>query len=261
MTVFFHELRRGRLSLIVWTAALSFMLVVCVAIYPEMSSQMNEISEMFANMGSFSEAFGIDKINFGDFLGYFAIECGNTLGIGGAIFAAILGTSALAKEERDGTAELLLTHPVSRGRVLAEKLAAAIVQLLILDLAVFAACSLCIFIIGEKVSMGTVALLFLSYFLMKVEIGVITFAISAFVRRGGLGIGIGVAIGFYFLNILSNITEDVEFLKYITPFGYADGTDIVSSNSLNCVYLAIGAALCIASVAIAYFKYTKKDIS
>ena len=42
MTVFKHELKRGKLSLIIWTAIISFMLAVCVLIYPEMSKQMNE---------------------------------------------------------------------------------------------------------------------------------------------------------------------------------------------------------------------------
>ena len=50
MTLFFHELKRGRLSLAVWTVAIAFMLGVCVIIYPEMSSQMGDISEMFADM-------------------------------------------------------------------------------------------------------------------------------------------------------------------------------------------------------------------
>ena len=96
MTLFFHELKRGRLSLAIWSVAIAFMLGVCVIIYPEMSSQMGDISEMFADMGSFSAAFGMDQINFGEFMGYFGIECGNVLGLGGAFFAAILGISALA---------------------------------------------------------------------------------------------------------------------------------------------------------------------
>ena len=68
MTVFKHEMKRGKLSLIIWTAIIAFMLAVCVFIYPEMSTQMNEISDMFANMGSFSSAFGLDQLNFGEFI-------------------------------------------------------------------------------------------------------------------------------------------------------------------------------------------------
>ena len=100
MTIVKHELRRGKTALIIWTAAISFMLALCVMIYPEMSTQMGDISAMFADMGSFSAAFGMDRINFGEFIGFFGVECGNVLGLGGAFFAALIGISALAKEEK-----------------------------------------------------------------------------------------------------------------------------------------------------------------
>ena len=134
MTVFLHELRMNRIALIIWSGAIAFMLGVCVLIYPEMSAQMGDLGAMFSEMGAFSDAFGMDQLNFGEFLGYFAIECGNVLGLGGALFAATLGSSALAKEEREHTAEFLLTHPVSRTQVLTEKLFAVLTQVLILNL-------------------------------------------------------------------------------------------------------------------------------
>ena len=121
MTIFKHEIRQGRNSLIIWTSVIAFMLGVCILIYPEMSKQMDGISEAFANMGGFSAAFGMDKINFGEFIGFFGIECGNILGLGGAFFAALTGISSLSKEEREHTAEFLLTHPVSRQSVVAQK--------------------------------------------------------------------------------------------------------------------------------------------
>ena len=120
MTVCWHELKRGRTSLIIWSAAVSFVLGICVWIYPEISAQMEDVSAMFAGMGSFSQAFGMDQINFGEFIGFFCVECGNILGLGGTFFAAILGSSALAREEKEKTAEFLLTHPVSRRRVLTD---------------------------------------------------------------------------------------------------------------------------------------------
>ena len=86
MTLVLHELRRNKIFLAVWTGVISFMLGVCVMIYPEMSSQMGEMTDMFANMGSFTEAFGMDKLNFGEFMGYFGIECGNVLGDCASLF-------------------------------------------------------------------------------------------------------------------------------------------------------------------------------
>ena len=261
MTVFKHELRQGRSALIIWTAAISFMLGVCIVIYPEMSTQMGDISAMFADMGSFSQAFGMDRINFGEFLGFFGVECGNVLGLGGAFFAALLGISALAKEEKEHTAEFLLTHPVSRTRVITEKLCAVIVQIVIMNLAVIAVTALSALIIGEEADIKTFALLFLSFFLMQLEVAAVTFGISAFLRRGSLGIGLGLAAVFYFMNIVANLIDETKFLKYITPFGYTESADIIADGALNGGYLAVGMALAAIGVILAFWKYGRKDIS
>lgn len=261
MTIFKHELKQGRISLILWTAIIAFMLGICVLIYPEMAGQMDELSGMFADMGSFSAAFGMDQVNFGEFTGFFGVECGNVLGLGGAFFAALLGISALAREEKEQTAEFLLTHPVSRRRVVGEKLLGVLAQLVILNAAVILVTILTTLAIGESPELKTMVLLFLSYFLLQLEIAAICFGFSAFIRRGGLGIGLGLAALCYFLNILANLTEDAAFLKYITPFGYAEGTDIISAGSLELKYLAVGLLLTLLGVAAAFWQYTRKDIA
>ena len=260
MALFFHELRQNRLSLIIWSAILSFVIAISVFIYPEMSSQMNEINDMFAQMGSFSDAFGMNELNFGEFIGYFGVECGNSLGLGAAFFAAILGVSALAKEQKDGTAEFLLTHPISRASVVTQKLLALIAELLILNTAVFAVSVGSAAIIGETSDIPKMALILLAQFLTQFEIAAVTFCVSAFIRRGGLGIGLGVAAVFYFLNILANIDDSVEFLKYLTPFSFADSAYIIENTALDPAYLAVGALVSAAAIATAFLKYTKKDI-
>lgn len=260
MTVFFHELKRGRISLLIWSAAIAFMLAICVIIYPEMKSQMGDISAMFADMGSFSEAFGMDKINFGSFTGFFGVECGNVLGLGGAFFAAIIGISALSKEEKEHTAEFLLTHPVSRTAVIAQKLFAVFAQITILNIAVAAITAVSIVAIGEDADVKTVFLLFLSYFILQIEITAITFGISAFIKGNGLGIGLGIAVVFYFLNIIANLTENTEFLKYLTPFSYTEGSDIISSGKIEIKYLSVGLLFTALGITAAFIKYRKKDI-
>ncbi|MBR2431561.1 MAG: DUF2705 family protein [Clostridia bacterium] len=261
MTLFLHELRTNRIALIIWSAAISFMIGVCVIIYPEMSSQMGDISAMFADMGAFSDAFGMDKLNFGEFMGYFGVECGNTLGLGGALFAAILGSGALAKEETGHTAEFLLTHPISRTKIITSKLLSSAVQILILNVAVIAVTVICTLTVGVEADAGAMALLFLAYFLLQLEIMAITFALSAFMRGGELGVGLGIVFGMYFLNILANLTEDLKFIKFITPYGYADGAHIVPEKTLEIKYLAVGTVMAVAGIVIAYWKYRKKDIS
>ncbi len=261
MTLLAHELRRGRTALIVWTAVIAGMLGLCVLIYPQMADQMQDISGMFANMGSFSAAFGMDQINFGEFTGYFGVECGNVLGLGGAFFAALLGVSALAGEEKEHTAEFLLTHPISRQKVLVQKFCAVAVQIVILNAAALAVSLLSALAVGETPEWKPFFLLFLAYLLMQLEIGAVCFGISSAIRGGSLGIGIGLAAMLYFLNILANLTEELEVLKYITPFGYAEGADIVANERLEPAYLAVGMALGVLGLVFAWFWYRRKDIA
>lgn len=261
MTLWKQELKAGRVFLAVWAAAVAFLMAVCILIYPEMENQMEAISGMFSQMGGFSQAFGMDRISFGEFLGFFGVECGNVLGLGGALFAALIGIQALAKEEKEHTAEFLLTHPVSRTRVVFEKLLAVFSQVFLLNAAVLLVTILSVLFVGESPDGKTMALLFLAYFLLQLETAALCFGISAFLRQGGPGLGLGIAALFYFLNLIANLTTKAKFLKYITPFGYAESADIIANGRLSGGYLAVGLFLGLAGVATAFWQYGRKDIA
>ncbi len=260
MTLFWHELKRARLSLVVWTAVIAFMLALTVAIYPQMAQQMDEVTKAFSEMGAFSQAFGMDKLNFGELTDYFCVECGNVLGLGGAIFAAIAGAAALAREEREHTAEFLCTHPVSRVRIAVTKLLSVYAQVILMNAVVAAVTTLSILAIGEKADGKTIALTFVAYLILQLEIAAVGFFFSAFAPRGSMGIGIGVAFGFYFMNILSNLSEDAEFLRYLTPFALAEGSAIRTEGALNGGYLAVIAGVALVAVILGIARFAKKDL-
>ena len=260
MTLFLHEWKRGRLALLIWSLAVSFMLFISILIYPEMTSQMGEMGDMFSEMGSFSDAFGLDSINFAEFGGYFAIEFGNTVGLAGGLFAAILGMAALADEERNHTAEFLLTHPVSRNKIVTQKLLALLARIVTFDLVIAAFSALGILVIGETPDVGKVALVFLASLLLQIEIASISFGLSAFIRRGGVAIGLGISLGFYFLQILSNLAEELEFITYLTPYGFADATVIISEGKIEGWGLLVGLFLTALGVVAAFWQYNRKDI-
>lgn len=260
MTLLKHELKQNRLNLIIWTAAISFFLIICVFMFPEMKGEMEDVSDMFSSMGSFTAAFGLDRLNFGEFLGFYGVECGNILGIGGAFFAALLGISALAKEEKAKTADFLLTHPVSRKRIITGKLCAVFLQIILMNLVILLCTVLSVSCIGESPDRKILLLFHLSYFILQIEIASVCFGISAFIRSGSLGIGLGLAALLYFLNIISNISDSAKFLKYITPFGYTECADISEKASLNGTYVGIGLTITAVSVAASYIRYCRKDI-
>ena len=255
-----HELRQGRTALLVWAAAISFLMAVCVLLYPEMEGDMGELGDMFSSMGSFSEAFGMDQVNFGTLEGFYAVECGNILGLGGAFYAALCAVTMLEKEERGHTAEFLLAHPISRRRILLEKLAASLAQVALLNGAVLAVSLAALAGIGNEVPWKGILLVHLAYFLLQAELVGVCFGISAFLRRGGMGIGLGIAAVLYFLQIIANLSQEAGFLKYITPFGYADGTKIVADGRRDLGLVALGMLYGLLGALAADWEYGRKDI-
>lgn len=260
MTLVRHELKQGRNAFLIWTAAIGGLLAVCVFLFPEMKGEMEGVSDIFSSMGSFTAAFGMDRLNFGTLTGFYAVECGNVLGLGGAFFASLCGAGILSKEEKERTAEFLLAHPVSRRRIITEKLAAVLVQVTAMNLIIYAVSVGAIAAVGEAVPWKEINLLHLAYYLLQLELAGICFGISAFMRKGTVGTGLGIAAVMYFLNLIANIAESAEFLKYITPFGFCEGADIVANGSLDGKLVVIGMAVGLIGVTAAYVKYGGKDI-
>lgn len=260
MIIVKHELRQGRTAFFIWTLSIAFLMAVCIFLFPEMKGEMDGINDMFSSMGSFTAAFGMDRLNFGTLIGFYGVECGNIVGLGGAFFASFCAVSMLSKEEKDRTAEFLLTHPISRKRIVTEKLIAVLIQITVMNLIVYAFSLGCIAAIGEDIPWKELNLMHLAYYLLQIELGGICFGISAFMRKGSVGAGLGIATGMYFLNLIANITESADFLKYITPFGYAEGADIVTNGSLDGRMVALGLTLGVVGIVLSYIHYCKKDV-
>lgn len=259
-TLIKHELRCGKAAFLVWTAAIAFLMAICIFLYPEMKGEMDQLDQTFSSMGAFTAAFGMDQLSFGSLTGFYAIECGNILGLGGSFFAALLAISALAKEEKDHTAEFLLTHPVRRENVVTQKFCAVLLQIILMNLLVLAVALASIAAVGETVPWRHLLLLHLAYLLLQIELAAVCLGISAFLRRGGLGIGLGLAAAMYFLNLIANISSQAEFLRYITPFAYTEGADIVAESSLDTPLVLLGMVYGLLGLAAAYIQYSRKDI-
>lgn len=260
MTLIRHELKRSWKSTTIWTCAIGAFIVICLFMYPEMKSQTDSISSLFSSMGAFSSAFGLDILDYGSLKGFYGIECGNILGLGGALFAALAGIAALAGEEKEGTAEFLLTHPLSRTEIVTKKLIAIMIQITALNVVVYLLAVGSMAAVGEAVPWKEVSLLHLAFFLLQAEIACVCFGISACLWRGGIGIGLGLAIALYFINILANLTKGADVLKYLTPFGYADGSDIITHGAINGTRLLAGLGFAACGLVLAYIRYNRKDI-
>lgn len=260
MTIFKKELRAGRVSFAAWAVIIGGLMAICVGLYPSMSDSMGDISGLFANMGDFSAAFGLDKLQYGSMLGFYGVECGNILGLGGALYAALTAVNLLAGEEGGHTAEFLLTHPVSRLRVCLEKLLALAVLVVGLNLVCLACGAGSILFIGEDADWNDLLRYHAALLLMQMEVGGLCFGLSAFLRRGGAGLGMGFAALLYFLGLFLNLDQGLDWLRFFTPYYYADAARIFAGEALTGPALS-GIALGVLGIVLGLWQYQRKDIA
>ena len=260
MTIFRKELRAGAVSFLVWSAVVGGLMAVCVGLYPSMAGSMEDMSALFAGMGDFSAAFGLDKLQFGSIMGFYGTECGNILGLGGAFYAAVTAMGLLAGEEGGHTAEFLLTHPVSRLRVAVGKLAALVVLVAGLNLVCFVCGAGGILAIGEDANWNDLLRYHRALLLMQLEIGAVCFGLSAALRRGGLGLAMGLTALLYFAGLLVNLDQGLDWLRFVTPYYYADAARIFAGDLLAGPVLA-GCGLTALGAGFGLIWYQRKDIS
>ena len=258
MTVIRNAIRRNMKSTLVWSFSIAAMIFMVTLMYPEMKSQMDSVTSMFASMGSFSAAFGLDRLSFGSIEGFFAIECGTMMLLGSSFFAAITAMSSLAGEEKDKSSEFLLTLPLSRVRIALEKLLALFVLLTLMTLLCCAVSIAGIMLTGENIDIGLLISFFVSYYLCDAAVILLTSALSAVVKTG-LGLPLGLVLVLYFLNLAANISDKASFFKYITPFSFTEGSDLIAEG-LSWKYMVIPMIFSLLSYVLALVYYTRKDI-
>ena len=98
-----HEWKQIFRSLLIWSLAVGAMGMLCICLYASMTEDMAELSESFSNMGAFSDAFGMSTLGIGTIAGYFATEVGVVHSLGSSMFAAIMASTILSKEEEGHT--------------------------------------------------------------------------------------------------------------------------------------------------------------
>lgn len=245
MTVFKREFIKNFKALLIWTLAMTGMLALMLVQYKAMGSGMDSSSYT----DGFKNAMGMDKVDTNSFLGYYAIKASVMITLFGGIYAAILGSSLIIKDES------LLARPVSRSRIVAERILAAAANILILDLAI-----LVTILSIEKDNI--VYWILLGHFLLHMVFAAVGF-LTATVKirsKAPMMIPIGVVLATYVLTLLYGLSDKMEFAKYLTPFYYTDVKDIIIENTLNTANLLAVCGMILMLVAAGYLVYTKKDM-
>lgn len=234
--VYLRWLRDRRRSTIVWSLSIAAVTVVTAAFYPSLRDAMSDGSSQSSAMQSMlGLGEGIDPSSPVGFL--WSLNYSNQLPWLLMALGIALGTAAIAGDEAEGTLEYLLSKPVNRTEVILARFAGMITILVIASIvnlvAIWATAPL--FELGDAVTTtapdGTTvtqpAVTFGDLFVgglaaMAVAIGsgAVAFLVGAATGKRGLTLGIatGYAVAGYVLYTLSNVTGDMDFLTWLSPW-------------------------------------------
>ena len=260
MNVFKREIKAGIKSFLVWTISVSAFISVCVFMFPQMEGKMDSVSDIFASMGAFSSAFGMDRLGLGSLIGFYSVECGTIMSLGATLYAAMVGSQMVGKEEKGRTAEFLFSMPIKREKVMVEKYLALTILMVAFHIICFGVSLLSIILIKEEIPMEELLLLHTSYLVITLFIATICFSFSTINSMSNIGTGMGLVLFFCFFNIMANITEKADWMKYLTPFSFTDGADIVLDKKLDMKYISIWLVISLLSLIYGFWNYRRRDL-
>ena len=262
MNVFIQELRFHRKTVLIWNVSLVLTLILMLLIYPAVMSEKASYEAILASLPpGLLEAFSIDFETFMSFNGFFGYTYTYIL-IALGVFAMNLGLSALGKEVSRKTADFLMTRPISRQRLLTEKIMAGITLLILTNIILILTIWGMTLVLGvEDSDMGVTLLIILGGFIVQIIFYVlgILVGISRKRIRYITSLSLSFVFTFYILAMVSQVVKK-EYLFYLTPFRYFDFNQIIISKGFELKYIAVAAGVIIISLASSYITLKKKEI-
>ena len=256
-----HEWKMNFKSLVIWTLCVGLCCSGCILLFESVAESMKEMGQMFAQLGNFSAAFGMDKVSIATITGYYATEISIIFLLGAAMFAAMSGAVLLSKEEEGHTMEFLHTMPVSRTYIYLWKYVALIVLILVFNVVCVGLDMVAFIAIGEEMGMAEYVEYHVLALVMQIEIGSICYLISSVCKRKQIGPALGLAVLFYLMDIMCNIVPDLEFLKFFTPFYYANAAQIYSGGDSRIGFMMLGLIVAVMVAIAGGIVYRKRDMA
>ena len=260
-TVFLKELRLGLKGFLIWSLSVGILGLACILLYSSMEGDMKQMADAFSNMGAFSDAFGMSTLSIATLKGYFATEVGAVHGLGSAMFASILAIGILSKEEEGHSGEFLLSLPVSRRGIVAAKGLSVLILLFAFTVICGALYALGFRILGEELPTGEFLSFMSRQLLMNLEIGSICFVLSSMSGKNRTGLGLALAMIFYFYDVIGRVVPDVKDYLFLGPYSYANASEIFSGADLEIKAVVMACIVILLCGCFSFFIYDRRDLA
>jgi len=263
VTIFKQEFKMNLRSVITWSVSVTVLLLLFVSLFSSFAKDAALLNDM---MSRFPEellaAFGMTGVDLSTILGYFSLAF-LFVQVCLAIQAANYGFSLVSIEEREWTADFLLTKPVGRPQILTSKLLAVLGSLAITDLVVWVASFVFISLFKGDATYdpGLLALLLLSIVPFQLFFLAVGLVISLLVKRirSVTPYAMGLAFGMYVLSAFGDLLGDVA-LEKVTPFKHFDASYIIQHQGYDLPLVLISVAVIVVSLVGSYLLYARRDI-
>lgn len=262
MNILIRELKANLKSLVIWSVIITLLIMIAVAKFSAYAGNPELLAMLDSMPPAVLDALNMRAFNLTTVSGLYGIMF-VYFGLMGAVAAAMWGSDIISKEERDKTVEFLLVLPVSRSKVVTAKTLAALVNCIAFVLITWAVSLLAVrsynpdrtFYDFLRLEMGAMFIIELIFLAIGLLLGC---AIKQNKRSGSIAVAIILAT--YFITVLSTMQEELDFLKYFTPFRYFDAGELFHSGEMEGVYLLLSLAIISFSLAAAYLAYNRRDL-
>ena len=262
MNIFVRELKANLKSLVIWSVILILLITIGVSKFAAFAGNPDMLAMLDAMPPAVLDAMNMRAFNLTTLSGFYGVMF-IYFGLMGAIAAAMWGSDIISKEERDKTVEFALVLPVSRSRVVSAKALAALFYCIAFVLITWVVSLVAVrqydpepaffdFLALEMGAMFAIELIFLA-------VGLLLGSAMKRYRRSS-STAIAIILVTYFISILSVMQENLDTLKYFTPFRYFDAGELFRSGQMEGTYLLLSAAIILACVAGAYWTYNRRDL-
>jgi len=263
MNIFKLEFKEKIKSSLIWSVSMFILIYAFMSFFQTFAGNAEGMTLMLENYPEeLLKAFGMSSVDLSTIAGYFTMTMLFTQ-ICLAIQASNYGFSILSIEERERTADFLLTKPIKRRKIFISKLLSAFIALTITNAVVWGSTLLFVEIFNEGqvydinvfIKMLSTIVLFQLYFL---GIGMV---ISVLVKkvRSVLSFSMALSFGMYMISALGSIIgEDV--LAYITPYKYFEPSYLIINGKYDSKMIIVCSVIIIVSIIASYILYIKRNI-
>ena len=176
-------------------------------------------------------------------------------------YSGILGSNILLKEESDKTIEYLNSVPVTRKNIVLNKILCGLLYI-ILMIAIIGIFNFIGLSLSREFDRKSYILLSITPIFSSIVIFAICLFLSTFTHKTKktLGISLGIVFANYFLNIISEMGESTELLKYISIFTLADIRNVIINESINPLMIVLTIGITVVFMILTTIRYEKKEL-